>query len=624
MPAENPREEYAPRLKNARKRLQELEQRERRVGYVQLLVSAVAVIWVLWLLKHWSRSGFFVILVIAIFVVLAVVQDRLIQAVRHCSRVVRYYERGMERLDHRWAGTGESGEHLVGDSHPYARDLDLFGKASLFELLCTARTRAGEETLAKWLLAAAPVEEVLRRQIALLDLKKRVDFRERLWTLADGFRAGVRPEHLSAWGEQQPIFEARTMRAAAPVLAALWLVSFIYWMFCLFVSLAPSAATGLGRITFVYSGVRSDVLFVVLMTLLNLLLSQKYRLRAKERERAIKDAGHDLELLAEVLAAFEEEQFTSPKLVELQAKLRREGISPSVAIARLNGRLELLESGHNLVVKLIDPVCFWNLQFVLAIEAWRKRFGPAIREWIEAVGELEALLALAGYAYEHPADVFPEFVDSGACFHAADFHAEGLAHPLLPLDKAVRNDLELGREIQVVILSGPNMAGKSTLLRGIGVNAVLAQCGAPVRAERLQLSALAVTASICVLDSLEGGVSRFYAEIQRLKQIMDLTRGPLPVLFLLDELLSGTNSHDRLIGTRSVVAKLMEHGAVGLVTTHDLALTRIPESLGSRAINCHFADQLSDGKLSFDYKLSPGVVQTSNALQLMRSIGLEI
>ncbi len=174
-----------------------------------------------------------------------------------------------------------------------------------------------------------------------------------------------------------------------------------------------------------------------------------------------------------------------------------------------------------------------------------------------------------------------------------------------------------------MIVSGPNMAGKSTFLRGIGVNAVLAQSGAPVRAARLKLSPLAVTASICVLDSLEGGISRFYAEINRLKLIMDLTNDA-SVLFLLDELLSGTNSHDRLIGTRSIVTRLVENGAVGLVTTHDLALTAIPEGIGTQAINCHFEDHLEEGRLHFDYKLYPGVVQTSNALPLMRSIGLEV
>jgi DNA mismatch repair ATPase MutS len=234
------------------------------------------------------------------------------------------------------------------------------------------------------------------------------------------------------------------------------------------------------------------------------------------------------------------------------------------------------------------------------------------------VGEFEALLALSNYAYEHPADVFPEFAAESPWFEA-----EAFAHPLLPESQAVRNDLRLGGDFRLLIISGPNMAGKSTFVRSVGINAVLAQCGAPVRARRLRLSPLAVTASICILDSLQGGVSHFYAEIMRLKQITDLTGGTLPVLFLLDELLQGTNSHDRRVGAEMIVRSLVRQGAMGMITTHDLALTRIADSMGTRAANFHFEDRIENGKLRFDFRLTPGVVQTSNALTLMRSIGLE-
>jgi DNA mismatch repair ATPase MutS len=175
-----------------------------------------------------------------------------------------------------------------------------------------------------------------------------------------------------------------------------------------------------------------------------------------------------------------------------------------------------------------------------------------------------------------------------------------------------------------MVVSGPNMAGKSTFVRTVGVNAVLAQCGATVRARRLRLSRLAIGASVCVLDSLQGGISRFYAEIARLKLIVDLTDGSLPVLFLLDELLQGTNSHDRRIGAEAIARTLLDRGAIGLITTHDLALAEIAESLRPRAANFHFEDRLENGKLHFDYRLSPGIVQTSNALDLMRSIGLDV
>jgi DNA mismatch repair ATPase MutS len=333
----------------------------------------------------------------------------------------------------------------------------------------------------------------------------------------------------------------------------------------------------------------------------------------------VEGAAHDLGLLAGVLARLEAEQFAAPRLTELRGALQSQGRPPSRWIARLNRLMQSLDSRRNPIIKALDPFVFWTLQYACAIEAWRMQTGPAVRRWLATVGEFEALSSLAGYAYEHPADVFPEFAGTSPCFEA-----EGLAHPLLSDRDAVRNDLRFVEGLRVLIISGPNMAGKSTFVRSVGINAVLAQCGAPVRARRLKLSPLAVGASICVLDSLQGGISRFYAEIRRLKQISDLTRGSSAVLFLLDEFLQGTNSQDRRIGAEAMVRSLVDHGAIGLVTTHDLALAKIAEELGPRAANAHFQDRLEDGKLIFDYKLQPGVVETSNALNLMRSIGLDV
>ena len=299
-------------------------------------------------------------------------------------------------------------------------------------------------------------------------------------------------------------------------------------------------------------------------------------------------------------------------------------MEPSKAIARLGRLVELLISRRNPLLRGIDPVVLWSLNLAFAVEAWRKTFGPAVRGWLAAVGEMEALSSLASYAYEHPADVFPEFTDDAPCFDA-----EGFAHPLIPESRAVRNDLRLDKDFRLMIISGPNMAGKSTFVRAVGINAVLAQCGAPVRAKRLRISRLTVAASVCVLDSLQGGISRFYAEIARLKLICDLatrdaTQATPPVLYLLDELLSGTNSHDRRIGAEAIARSLFEQGAIGLITTHDLALAEIVDSLGTGAANFHFEDRLEDGKLFFDHRLTRGIVKTSNALDLMRSIGLDV
>jgi hypothetical protein len=508
---------------------------------------------------------------------------------------VTYYERALARIDHRWMGTGETGERFENPSHPYSRDLDLFGVGSLFELLCIARTRGGQETLAKWLLQPASPAQVLARQSAVVELQGRLDLREDLAVLAEEAHSLESAEVLAAWAEGEPLLASRLLRWASATLAGLWLVSIIAWM------------------------IWDRGFPALVISAINVSFNLAYRRRVGTVVSTVEIAARDLGLLAGVLARLESEQFASPRLAELRAALQSQGWPPSRWIARLNRLMEYLDSRRNLIVKSIDPFVLWTLQCAGAVEAWRKRTGPAVRRWLVSVGEFEGLCSLGGYAYEHPADVFPEFAETSPCFEA-----EGLAHPLLSDRDAVRNDLCLGGDLRVIIISGPNMAGKSTLVRAVGINAVLAQCGAPVRARRLRLSPLAVGASLCVLDSLQGGISRFYAEIKRLKQITDLTQGPLAVLFLLDEFLQGTNSHDRRLGAEAMVRSLVERGAIGLVTTHDLALAEIAPGLGPRAANAHFQDRLEDGKLLFDYRLQPGVVETSNALNLMRSIGLDV
>jgi hypothetical protein len=514
---------------------------------------------------------------------------------RACERAAAYYEKALARLDGDWAGRGETGERFLDHAHPYAEDLDLFGKGSLFELLCTARTRMGEEALARWLLAPAEPAVARARQEAVAELRPRVDLREDLAVLGEDVRAGVHPEALAAWGEQPPLLESRRSRLLALLIPCLLAAAVLLW------------ATG---------GTRDAFLAMLGMEAIYI-----FRLRRVVRRvvEAVEQPAHDLALLSEVLGRLEQERFASPLLAGLREALDVEGRPPSERIARLNRLIELLDSRDNLAMRILGPLLLWTEQLAFAIEAWRRTSGPALRRWLAVVGEMEALCALAAYAYECPADPFPELAPGTACFDG-----EELAHPLLPEAHAVRNSVRLGADTRVLIVSGSNMSGKSTLLRTVGTNILLAQAGAPVRARRLRLSPLALGASIRVLDSLQGGTSRFYAEITRLHQIMELTAGPLPVLFLLDELLHGTNSHDRRIGAEAVVRGLADRGAIGLLTTHDLALAHIAEALASRAANVHFQDHLENGRMKFDYRLHAGVVRKSNALELMRLVGLEV
>jgi DNA mismatch repair ATPase MutS len=261
----------------------------------------------------------------------------------------------------------------------------------------------------------------------------------------------------------------------------------------------------------------------------------------------------------------------------------------------------------------------WSTQLALAIETWRAASGEAVGRWLDAVGEMEALCDLAAFSFENPAYPFPA-IEEGE----ARFEAERLGHPLIPAEACVRNGLGLGPHRRVLIVSGSNMSGKSTLLRAVGINAVLAQAGAPVCAAGLRMSPLVVGASMRIHDSLSEGTSRFYAEITRLKRIVDLTRGSAPVLFLLDEMLNGTNSHDRRIGAGAVVGALASRRAIGLITTHDLALAHIADAPGSHAANVHFEDRIDGGRITFDYVMRPGVVTRSNGLALMRAVGLDV
>ena len=599
------REEYQRRLGERREAAAQWGHRELLVsnGRLALVVIAAAIGWMAWfggggrgLLSPWWLAAPGVV-----FLALVVVHERVIRARRRCERAAAFYERGLARLDHRWAGQGETGERFLDEDHLFAADLDLFGRGSLFELLCTARTRSGEETLAAWLRAPASPEQVRGRQQAVDELRHRLDLREDLALLGDELRAGAEPAALAAWATAPPVLSATSVhRVYAAVLAGAGVAAAVTWMIDL---------TGL-------------TLFLAVIVI-EASFALSLRARVLRVLAGVDRADHDLALLSQVLERLERERFSSPCLVRLRAGLDIAGLPPSRRIARLRRLMELLDARRNQLFAPFAYLMLWGTQIAFALESWRALSGPAIPGWLASVGEFEALCALAGYAYENPEDPFPEVAaaESGPLLHG-----EGLGHPLLDVARCVRNDVRLGGGAgpSVIVVSGSNMSGKSTLLRTIGVNTVLALAGAPVRARKLTLTPLAIGATLRIQDSLQTGKSRFYAEITRLRRVVDLTKSPPSPLFLLDEMLNGTNSHDRRIGAEAVVRGLLQRGAIGLVTTHDLALSQIAESLAPRAANVHFEDHLDDGRMSFDYIMRPGIMTKSNALALMRAVGLEL
>jgi hypothetical protein len=533
---------------------------------------------------------------VVLFVLVSIVHDRVTRAWQRAARAVEFYESGLARLEDRWAGHGKTGERFLDAAHPYALDLDLFGKGSLFELLCIAQTSSGQETLASWLLRPAAAAEISARQCAVEELAPRLDLREEIAQLGADVPEGTDLHGLAAWGAAPPKLVAPRIRIVATILGVAATLTLMGWGFREW-SASPFLA----------------------VVFLESLFAVQLRRRVTVVINPVEKRGPDLLLLAGLLSWLESERFTAPKLVDLQQQLIIAGLPPSQRLAQLAKLLDWLDARRNAFFAPFAALLLWSIQMAFAVEKWRSRTGPAIGLWVRLVGEFEALSALAAYAYENGNDTFPEIASEAPCYQA-----EAIGHPLLPRKTCVMNDVNLGGGLSLLVVSGSNMSGKSTLLRTVGVNAVLALAGAPVRGRRLRLSPMAVGATLRIQDSLREGKSRFYAEIVRVRQLVDLTRGSLPLLFLLDEVFQGTNSHDRRLGAEAVVRGLVEAGAIGLITTHDLALTHIAEHLGPRGANVHFEDHFENGAMTFDYRMREGVVQKSNALALMRAVGLDV
>ncbi|MGC4054659.1 MAG: hypothetical protein QM757_37900 [Paludibaculum sp.] len=590
-----PLSEYRRRLAEYEAAVQRFTSMASRIGNARLAV-ALAGVFLFWLVfVHRGASPWWLPLPVVVFVVLMIRHDAALRGQKLSQRAVKLYQDGLARLDGSWAGRGVSGSEYEPADHAYAASLDLFGRNSLFELLCTARTRGGEETLAQWLLHGSSKLEVEARQGAVRDLQPRVELREQLALMGEDVRAGVHPDTLMRWGTSPPVGLTVGHRAAAILLPVCTLASFGIW-----------AATGI-RIPFLVA-LLAQISFSYLM-----------RPKVFQVLNGLEEPSRELGLIASLLDRLEKEDFTAPRLLELRGSLEKGGVSPSKQVAGLARLVGLLDLRRNQLFAPIGLILLWGLNCSWAIERWRRVHGPSIPQWLRTLGEMEALLALAGYAWEHPEDRFPVIVEGRPAIHGED-----LAHPLLPPGRVVANSIRLDAEQPLIVISGSNMSGKSTMLRTVGVSVVMALAGAPVRAKQLTLSPVTVGASIRVVDSLQEGNSRFFAEIVLLRRIVELTKQGPPLLFLLDEVLSGTNSHDRRIGAAGVIQGLVKRGAIGLVTTHDLALTHIAEQVEPHGVNMHFEDRMEDGQMKFDYTIRPGVVAKSNALELMRSIGLEV
>lgn len=583
-----PNQEYNRRLEARQARLRRLLLRHESISRVRNILLGIIVLQV-WLTERERDVVFCTLLVLPtlLFTSLVLLRNRLNLAIHRSRIAVDFYQRRLRCLTDSWAGRGEAGKRYIEDAHPCALDLDLFGLGGLFELLCTPCTRWGQDALSVWLRCPATAEENRARQESVAELRSQLDVREELAVLASEVPA---PERFRVWmAEPEAVVTAisSATRGLSVAGALLCLTTFLGWV----------------------CGVLDPIPFLGVL-LLERVLTLTIRRRFPDLTAVLWQPRRGLAALAALLERVERIQFSSGRLRQLRRALLDNGYPSSRCLAQL---------GHLLALVPLASLWFWGTPLALAVASWRGHRGRSVGRWLTALGEYETLCALAAYAFENPSDPFPEIVPESPCFNT-----EGLGHPLLPRACCVPNDVRLEGEPRVLIVSGSNMSGKSTFLRTVGINAVLALMGAPVRARRMRLSPLVVGATLRIQDSLQAGRSRFYAEALRVRQLLDLAQQSPPLLFLLDELFQGTNSQDRRIGAEAVLRNLIDSGAIGMVTTHDLALTDIADRLAPLAANVHFEDRFDEGAMVFNYRLRPGKVRNSNGLALLRAVGIEV
>lgn len=546
----------------------------RRKRFVMYLVIGYSV---------FDISAWFIVFPLVIGLIPAVIWQRWIgRNLMRVDRAVEFHRHALARIENQWVGDGADGQQYLTTDEVCVDDLDVFGKASLFQFLCTARTSVGRDTLAGWLRQPADADEIRQRQTAIRELSENHDLREHLAMLNFDDRS-VDQRAVTAWASVPEVFPDSRTRGVAFVLAVA-LVAVTLMAFQL------------------------PVWIPVVVIVLELVLFGAVRDRLRQISSTGRAAVSSLSHLSTVSSAVRGATFASARLSQLQRAIAVPRTA-SAAIGFIVYR----------IVEDLPLLLLFFCQLVPGLDRWRRSQANVAEQGLSALGELEALKSLAHFAFVQADATYPEVVTTVTCFEAT-----GLGHPLIPADDRVRNDVCLSDRLQLLLVSGSNMSGKSTMMRTVGINALLALCGAPVCAKNVRISPFSIGTAMRFSDSLEHGTSYFYAVIQRLQRVIELQGGGRPLLFLIDEILQGTNSRDRIEGAKAIVRKLTDGGGVGMVTTHDLELTRIVESFDGRAANVHFVDQLKDGEIQFDYKMRPGVVKTSNALALMRSLGLDV
>ena len=491
----------------------------------------------------------------------------------------------------------KTGDEYAERDHPYSYDLDIFGKASLFQYICRTTSRPASDRLAEYLNQPAALEEILLRQEAVAELQPLTDWRQDLMIL--GYLtagAGNDPAPLMQWLVSDDLFRKigreKIITGCLSVLALTAIIAVIS-------GLPAAILAPVFGVNFVFYFTR-------------------FRKISKLQEQVSRSSDL-LKAYSSVIKLIENGEFTSPLLQKLQSAFRDE-IAASDRIRQLSKLVGRLDYRLNVLVSApLNLLFFTDIHFCLALEQWKREHASLIPGWFASMAEFEALASLANMAFNNPGWAYPEFTDDYFVFRA-----EEMGHPLIPAGRRISNSFVTEGAGKAIIVTGSNMSGKSTFLRTCGVNTVLAFAGAPVCASAFTVSLVRLHSSMRIADSLEENISSFYAELRRLKAIISGAESDPKVFLLLDEILRGTNSDDRYTGSLALIKQLTGYGAVAMVATHDLRLAGLEKELTQSIENYHFDVKVADEELFFDYRLTPGICSSFNASLLMKKMGIKV